>query len=162
MGSGKLKKFNKNAAEYYNGKKYKKKTPSGQLYCSKCNKTVQAVMVTGADIYPSRPDLAKKKFWQCPTCKNYCSYGALQVAIPTPELRDARRKIHKIIDPLWKSGMVSRGWVYKEMSEIAGYPFHNGTLTNPGEADKMYRAALKVRDRALVEYTNRRKGYDRR
>lgn len=157
MGSGELKKFNKSAAQYYNGKKYKKQhKPAGRLYCSKCGQDIQAVMVTGREIYPNRPDLAQHKYWQCPTCKNYCKYGNLEVAIPTPELRLARRKVHAIIDPLWKSGMVSRGWVYKNMTEIMGYTFHNGTMTSPAEAEKAERAALKVRDMALIKYAERK------
>lgn len=161
MGSGKLKKFNKNAAEYYNGKRYQKQQKKEQkikeLWCTKCGRNVNAVCVKGKVIYPGREDLYSKKFWLCPNCQNYCSYGSLQVCIPTPELRTARRKVHKIIDPLWKSGMVSRGWVYKNMSEIMGYTFHNGTMVDPKEAEKAEKAAIRVRDLALIEYTERRK-----
>ena len=162
MGSGKLKKFNRSAANYYNGKKYDKvykkmADKNREMYCAKCKTNVRADMVTGEVIYPEREDLKMKKFWQCPTCKNYCGYCATTMSIPTPELRRARRKIHEVIDPLWKSGMVSRGWVYKNMSEFAGYAFHNGNLTDPNEADKMYRAALKVRNLALIEYETKRR-----
>lgn len=128
---------------------------SPDKFCSKCGKTVHCNLVTGKEIYPNRPDLAEHKFWQCPTCKNYCKYGTLQVSIPTPELRIARRKIHAVIDPIWKSGMMSRGYIYKRMSEIAGYTFHNGTLTDLKEAEKMFNAACKVREEVILKYHER-------
>ena len=67
-----------------------------KLQCINCNKEVEAKLVTGAIIYPHRPDLAKKYFYKCPICGEYvgCHPSSTKPlgCIPSKELRQARIK----------------------------------------------------------------------
>ena len=44
--------------------------------------------------------------------------------IPTAELRNARKHIHAILDPIWKSGRMKRGDLYRAISDSLGYQYH--------------------------------------
>ena len=59
-------------------------------------------------IYPHRPDLAHKYFWQCAPCDAYVgTHDGTQHSLGTPankELRRARNILHnQIVDPLWQT-----------------------------------------------------------
>lgn len=41
------------------------------IYCCNCKEEVDAVLVTGAGIYPHRPDLKALPFWQCKACNAF-------------------------------------------------------------------------------------------
>lgn len=41
------------------------------VYCCNCQDKVEAERVCGNVIYPHRPDLSGKEFYQCPMCKGY-------------------------------------------------------------------------------------------
>jgi hypothetical protein len=74
--------------------------------CPLCAKL--ALLVTGAAIYPHRPDLAHKYFWQCAPCDAYVgTHDGTQQSLGTPankELRRARNILHKqMVDPLWQN-----------------------------------------------------------
>ena len=71
-----------------------------------CDAEISAVKKSGADIYPHRPDLVGKSFYQCNDCKNFvgCHPGSNNKplgCIATPEVKNARRKIHLLLDSLW-------------------------------------------------------------
>lgn len=60
------------------------------IYCTGCGCMTLSVLVNGTKIYPHRPDLSDKKFFQCPVCGNYVGThrdGRPLGTIPTPELR---------------------------------------------------------------------------
>lgn len=74
--------------------------------CSYCGKP--ANLVTGKVIYPHRPDLADRKFWQCPgACGAWvgCHPGTCQPLgrLANAELRDAKRAAHAAFDPVWEN-----------------------------------------------------------
>ena len=90
------------------------------LYCCGCSTDVNARLTDGREIYPHRPDLYSLPFWRCDNCKNYvgCHHKSKNRThplgcIPTPEIKEARKKIHAIIDPMWKSGAMTRKDVTK-------------------------------------------------
>ena len=65
-----------------------------------------ALLVTGANIYPHRPDLAGKSFWRCPDCGAYvgCHPGS-KTPLGSPAdavTRAARSAAHASFDPLWR------------------------------------------------------------
>lgn len=73
------------------------------LYCGQL-----AQLVTGDAIYPHRPDLAHKYFWECAPCDAYVGcHAGTQRSLGVParkELRRARNALHdQVIDPIWKS-----------------------------------------------------------
>ena len=110
------------------------------IFCVECNKYIKANLVTGEIIYPHRPDLYNVKFYQCPICKNYVGIhkGTIEPlgCIPTPELKQARIKVHNKLDYLWKSGKYKRHKIYKALSGHFGYRYHNGTTKSIEECNK--------------------------
>lgn len=133
------------------------------LYCQACQKQVKTLAVNGATIYPHRPDLYQKVFLQCPHCHNYTMADEIKSTdsfrtwerrhkkktIPTATSRRSRYKIHKLIDPVWKSGIMSRADIYKRLSAATGVRnYHNSSLCDEKieakamrEAEKIYREA---------------------
>lgn len=75
------------------------------LPCLECPND-QAEFVTGAVIYPHRPELAEKKAWRCSSCGAYvgCHPGTVDpLGRPAgPETRNARQYVHRVLDPLWR------------------------------------------------------------
>lgn len=121
------------------------------IYCCGCKKEVNARLTNGREIYKHREDLKDVPFWKCDVCKNYvgCHYKTRERtkplgSIPTPELRAARRKIHDVLDPLWKHGGKYRGSLYKKLSDRLGYQYHSGELNDLEEADRVYQAVLVI------------------
>jgi hypothetical protein len=113
------------------------------VWCCGCGETTDAALCSGTDIYPLRPDLAAKRFWQCLACGNYvgCHPGGDKPLgnIPTPKLRKARSHIHAILDPLWKTKRMSRRAIYGRISEHIGRPYHTGEIKTVDEARDIYR-----------------------
>lgn len=79
--------------------------------------------VTGADIYPHRPDLHRKLFYKCDSCGRYVGchrsgepFGHLANA----ETRAARGRAHKAFDAIWQGGLCSRGRLYARMKREIG------------------------------------------
>lgn len=122
------------------------------IFCNGCTQPVDAVAVSGSDIYPHRSDLANITIFQCPTCKNYVgthkSTGKPLGTIPTPELRSIRSMVHSVIDPIWRSKQISRGKLYKDLSEFLGQEYHTGNINSQDEADKLI---AYVREKYLNE-----------
>lgn len=76
------------------------------VLCDYCSKP--AKLVTGAKIYPHRPDLKHLKFWHCECCEAYVGthgYGPRNKPLgrlANKELRTLKRLAHKTFDPIWK------------------------------------------------------------
>ena len=108
------------------------------IYCCGCEEEVDARLTSGKEVYERRGDLAEVPLWICDTCKNYV--GCHQKSdtptnplgcIPTPQIRAARRELHKVIDPLWRSGKFTRKEVYNKISSKLGKPYHTADLRTP-------------------------------
>jgi len=113
------------------------------LWCCGCDRNVVSTLVDGTAIHPRLPRLAFKKFWRCPTCKNYVgahasNYVPLGV-IPTPDLRHARSELHGRLDPLWQAGLLDRKAVYAWLTERTGKEFRIAELRTMGEVAKAHR-----------------------
>ena len=118
------------------------------LYCCGCKEYVSPRLTDGAEIYPHRPDLARLPFWKCDVCGNYvgCHHKSKNRTqplgcIPTPELKNARRHIHRLLDPAWKSGKISRNKLYGVLSDKLGYGYHTANIRSIKEARRIYRLA---------------------
>lgn len=100
--------------------------------CDYCGKPAE--LVKSEHIYPHRPDLAFKSFWQCKPCRAYVGCHKHSDAVPlgrlaNAELRKAKNRAHAAFDPLWKSGKMKRQSAYKWLSEqlnIDGKDCHIG------------------------------------
>ena len=114
------------------------------LYCAGCERDVEARLTDGQEIYPHRTDLYSLPFWKCDTCGNYvgCHHKTKNRTrplgcIPTPKLKEARRHIHWVLDPLWKSGSWERRALYAELSERLGWKYHTANIRSVEEARKV-------------------------
>lgn len=116
------------------------------IRCCGCRaEKVEARLTNGAEIYPHRPDLAALPFWKCDACGNYvgCHHKTGKPTeplgnIPTAELREARKHIHAILDPLWKSKRFRRTELYAKISDHMGFGYHTAKLRTIDEARKVY------------------------
>jgi hypothetical protein len=109
---------------------------------------VQAFPVTGRHIYPHRPDLYHLNFWRC-LCDNYvgCHPNSSKPlgCIPSPEMRNARKHIHELLDPLWQDGSFSRSELYRLISERIGKEYHTAEIRTIEEARDIYRTILQIK-----------------
>lgn len=122
-----------------------------EIWCCGCGDDVSARLTSGREVYPHRRDLADRPFWKCDACGNWvgCHHRTdtptypLGV-IPTPELKRARSHVHRLIDPLWKTGKMPRSRVYALMSEKVGRRFHAAEIRSIDEARAAYRAGIAI------------------
>lgn len=122
------------------------------IFCVGCNKNVNARLTDGAERYPHRPDLKDIPFWRCDGCGNYvgCHWKTKTPTKPlgciaTPELLEARKHIHALLDPLWQSGMIKRGQAYAYIGHRTGKLYHTGELRSLEEARKVYQIVMNLK-----------------
>lgn len=99
-----------------------------RVVCPYCDKP--AALVTGAAIYPHRPDLFGKKFWQCAPCKAHVGCHAAGNGegdgtkplgrLANDELRRWKSKAHAAFDPLWKARTMRRKEAYGWLAQSLG------------------------------------------
>jgi hypothetical protein len=111
---------------------------------------VDARLTDGGEIYPHRPDLYELPFWRCDGCRNFvgCHHKtrnrtAPLGCIPTAELKEARKHLHALIDPIWQSGKMGRKELYAAISRDVGWNYHTATTRTIEEARTASRAASK-------------------
>jgi hypothetical protein len=94
------------------------------VLCDYCGQP--AVLVTGAEVYPHRPDLADKVLWQCSPCRAHvgCHRGTDTPLgrLANGTLRALKRAAHDAFDPLWLTGALSRSAAYAWLAEALGIP----------------------------------------
>lgn len=92
-------------------------------YCGNKSK-----LVTGEIIYPHRPDLHSKFFYQCAPCDAYVGCHPVGDGksplgrLANKELRKAKSDAHAAFDPLWREGPISRHQAYKFLAQEMGIP----------------------------------------
>ena len=125
-----------------------------QIYCCGCGKFNEAELKTGKDIYPHRDDLKDLPFWQCSTCGNYigCHYKTKNKTkplgvIPNKEIREIRKRIHSVIDPIWQSGKYTRREVYGDLSARLRKAFHTAEIRTIEEGELALKAAYELSDK---------------
>jgi hypothetical protein len=87
------------------------------MICPYCQNVAE--LVTGADVYPHRPDLHHKFIYRCAPCDALvgCHPGTKKPLgrLANAELRKAKQAAHAAFDPLWQSGGMKRqaayGWL---------------------------------------------------
>jgi hypothetical protein len=121
-----------------------------RIYCCGCGKDVDARLTNGREIYPHRPDLAGLPFWRCDACRNFvgCHHQTKDRTrplgcIPTAELKNARKHLHALIDPIWQTGKMSRRELYKALSRDIGREYHTAEIRTIDEARNVYRIAQR-------------------
>jgi len=108
-----------------------------KIWCCNCQKEINGALTSGAEIYPHRQDLYTKYFYKCPHCGRFvgCHPNTKRPlgCIPTDAVKSARKMLHAKMDPLWKSGKISRYKLYKYISQKLGYTYHNGETKTVSE-----------------------------
>ena len=119
------------------------------MYCCGCLKDVEARLTNGEEIYPHRDDLHTLPFWKCDQCGNFvgCHHKTKNPTkplgcIPTPEIKEARKRVHKILDPIWESGRIRRKELYAAISASLGWKYHTAEIRSVEEANKVCKLAI--------------------
>ena len=122
------------------------------IYCCKCNKDTQAILISGKEVYPHRSDLFSLPFWQCPNCLNFvgCHHETKNRTNPlgciaNQQIKGVRKHIHTILDPLWQGKKSRRGYLYKLISDEIGYEYHSAEIRCIEEARKIYKFILEIK-----------------
>lgn len=122
-----------------------------RIFCVACKGDIEARLANGAEIYPHREDLHELPFWKCDECKNYvgCHHKTKNRTrplgnIPTKELRNARRHIHGILDPLWQTGSRHRSDIYNMISQKIGWRYHTANIRSIDEAREVYKIVMDI------------------
>ena len=117
-----------------------------EIYCCGCSKNIEARLTDGREIYAHRPDLHGLPFWRCDDCGNFvgCHHKTKDRTrplgcIPTPDIKNARKHLHRIIDPIWQSGRISRRKLYKLISDHVGWTYHTAKIRSVEEAREIYK-----------------------
>lgn len=123
------------------------------IFCAGCQKNVHARLVTGGNVYPGNPALKHLPFWRCYDCGGYVGCHHLVKDDPlkplgvmaTRDLRHARQKLHTLIDPIWKSGIITRTGLYQLISQSLGWKYHTAKTRSVDEAREVYRVVRDIR-----------------
>lgn len=122
-----------------------------KIYCMGCGEDVEARLTDGSERYPHRKDLYKIPFWHCDTCGAWvgCHHKTAKPTTPlgilaTPEMFEARKAIHSLIDPIWQSGDYPRAKLYAYMSRKLGKQYHTGELRTMEEARSAWKIAADL------------------
>ena len=98
------------------------------MKCPYCGK--QAKWVSNELIYGKRYGTSYM-IWLCKPCDAYvgchCNTKSPLGTLANAELRKWRTKAHKVIDPLWHGGGLSRKEVYQMLHDKFGREIHIGT-----------------------------------
>lgn len=123
------------------------------IECVECKETVEARLTDGQEIYPHRKDLWNLPFWKCDTCGNYvgCHHKTMKRTkplgcIPNQEIKNARRHIHALIDPMWQNGHIKRKKLYALLSDHIGTQYHTADLKDIETARQVYRKGLEIKN----------------
>lgn len=117
-----------------------------EIYCCGCQEKVEPRLTNGKEVYSHRPDLYSLPFWICDKCNNFvgCHHKSKNPnqplgCIPTKEIKKARIEIHKILDPIWKSGKMKRKEIYQIISDKIGWQYHTAKIRSIEEAREVYK-----------------------
>lgn len=121
-----------------------------KVYCCNCKKEVDTNTLTGKEIYPHRPDLSHKVIYQCVYCLGTVgSHDESKLplgCIPSPEIKEARQHIHKLIDPLFLSKKINRKHLYNKIAKKLGIKeYHTAEIRDIEYARKVYRVCLDIK-----------------
>lgn len=131
-----------------------------KIYCCDCGKDVEARLTDGSETYPHRKDLYKLPFWICSCgnfvgCHNKTDNPTKPLGcIPNKEIKGARSHIHELLDPIWKSKIISRTGLYKRLSLKLGYNYHTAEIRSIEEARKVYTKIRELKLELLTERNN--------
>lgn len=133
--------------------------------CPYCH--APAVLVTGDVIYADfvSAEVAHALFWQCAPCDAYVgTHRNSKRAAPfgtlaNKELRTMRRRVHSLLDPLWRSGEMARPEAYAWLATRLGLDVkrtHVGMFREPECMAAILCLEQRAGDRRVAEQRARR------
>ncbi len=116
-----------------------------KIFCTGCGAEVDARLTDGAEMYPHRADLEALRFWVCDVCRAFvgCDAKGKDPMRPlgflaTPEIKTWRRKIHEMLDPLWKQKRIKRGKAYAYIAHRLGRTYHTAEIYSVEDGMKIF------------------------
>ncbi len=123
-----------------------------KLFCTECGADVEARLTDGSEMYPHRPELHHLKMWVHDTCG--ASVGVHKGSVRPygflagPEIKTWRRKIHEILDPLWKGKKIRRGAAYALIgAHIGRTEYHTGEIYSVEEGKRIYEIVKELKEK---------------
>lgn len=117
-----------------------------KIYCCTCECEIEARLTDGTEIYAHRSDLHNLPFWKCDKCNNFvgCHHKTKNRTkplgcIPSAEIKNARKQIHAILDPIWQSGVMDRKTLYAKLTDKLGRQYHTADIRSLEEARLIYK-----------------------
>jgi len=98
---------------------------SPSVQCPYCR--APALLCTGTQVYPHRPDLRHKLFYRCEPCRAWvgCHPNTTTALgrLANAELRAAKQRVHAVFDPHWRSaGNRTRSKAYARLASELEIP----------------------------------------
>ena len=122
-----------------------------KIYCCGCKQDTEARLTDGSEVYPHRKDLYSLPFWKCDKCGNFvgCHHKTKDRTrplgcIPTQEIKAARQKIHRVLDPLWQSGKFNRKELYAKITDKFGWRYHTAKIRSVEEAEDIFNFIKRI------------------
>ena len=119
------------------------------MICPYCGK--EAALVTGRKLYPHRPDLAEKRFYECKPCDARVGCHGTSTKplgrLANAELRREKSAAHRAFDPIWKSRRMKRGEAYRWLAErlsMAREDCHIG-MFDVADCQRVVEACIELR-----------------
>ncbi len=123
------------------------------IFCTGCDKDVDARLTNGAEMYPKHPKLARTPFWIHDACGAFVgthnkSRDHLRPlgSLATKAVKRWRMLIHQTLDPLWQQGYIERGHAYARISKALGHTYHTGEIYSEEEGEFVYAFVKDMRD----------------
>lgn len=131
------------------------------IHCCSCNSTVHARLTNGSEVYPRMPHLKLVPFWICDVCMCFvgCHYKTSTPTkplgcIPSPEITNARKHIHALLDPIWQGNHIKRKDLYKLVGEKIGKKYHTAEIRSIEEARLVWRVISQIKRDIQIRKTH--------
>lgn len=116
------------------------------MQCQHCGQ--EAEWVENKEVY-GRNYGSSYMIWLCRPCDAFvgCHQNTKQPKgrfLAKADLREARKKAHAVIDPLWQSGKYKRRTVYIRLKEAFGKEIHVGDTETPEECEEIIKTAQLI------------------
>jgi hypothetical protein len=116
------------------------------MKCNHCGK--EAKWVENKEVY-GRNFGKSYMIWLCKDCDAYVGcHNNTEIPkgkiLAKKDLREARRKAHAFIDPLWQSHKYKRNTVYLRLKEAFGYDVHIGGTETPEQCEEIIKTAKLI------------------
>lgn len=127
------------------------------MICRYCKQPAR--FVDNAEIYNGKRYGKSYMMWFCKPCDAYVGVHQNDPNRPLGELsnkeiREARKKAHRIVDEYWKSGKMKRAWVYSRLTRYFGEETHIG-WSDTDKANEIVEIAPIILEMSKEEFNSK-------